>query len=206
MVMRNFWNVEVETLKGEIGAFEFTSKKDAQSFIDEIKEGVVSTKLIKIDNERVITQCYEHEEEELDTGMIYSWTEKYGYEIAPTFIEGVDIKDGKLFIGDMEIPHFEKECVNYPDLAGRIPSLFMIRSFDYYPDLGEGRSYPSLTAGLDLLADGRIWIGGISHSHTLDSKDKKEQFFNSGQEAIDYLNANLRDGWMLVLEEPMSIS
>lgn len=203
MVMRNFWNVEVETFEGEIGAWEFTDKKNAQSFIDEIESGVVSTKLIKMENEFVVTQSYEHEETELDTGMTYSWTEVYGYEIAPAFVNGVDIKDGKLFIGDREITQYEKECMNYPDLIGRIPCLYIIHSFDYYHELGHGRPYLSFTGGFDLLADGRIWVAPLSYRHTVDGKDKEEQFFESGQEAIDYLNANLRDGWLLQLEEPL---
>lgn len=207
--MLNKWNVIVKELNGEKGTFEFTSKNEAKSFKDEAESrGIESARLVMIHNKFVVTDSDTWTEGCdcgdccVPCGAEYICSYEIGYDIAPTPVKGVELRNGLLFIGNYEVSDYEQKCISVAELAGHIPQLFLIRSFDYYHETESGRSYPSLVGGLDLLADGRIWVIGISKRHSVDGKDYPEQFFDNGQDAIDYLNATLREGWIIHLEEP----
>lgn len=60
--------------------------------------------------------------------------------------KAVTMKEGKLYFNEIEI-----QCTKqYKD--GRIAALYMVRVYDE-------RNYPVIVSGLDLMKDGKVWLG-----------------------------------------------
>lgn len=66
--------------------------------------------------------------------------------------KAVKLQDGKLFIGTKEV--IQNCADHYTD--EKVPALYMVRVYDKQPD---GREYPTIVAGLDLMKDGKVWLG-----------------------------------------------
>jgi hypothetical protein len=112
----------------------------------------------------------------------HTQTERY-YQLTFDEFPSVNISDGIIYFAGRSI------CDQHDLLDQQIPTKYMVRS------KRSGDDYWWLAFGLDLVADGRIWIGG-SYQHKTNS-----QFFNSFTDLFKFLKDLLGDNWIITIEE-----
>jgi hypothetical protein len=99
----------------------------------------------------------------------------------------VIVSENKLFLGDYEVSDYPTWVDRFGALSNEIPSFFCLYKFD------EGRGYLSFQGGFDLLDDGSAWEGLTRTAYPTIS------------EALQFVRERLGDGFVIHLEEPMSL-
>jgi len=123
--------------------------------------------------------------------------ETLGIRLATATFDEVEIKDGKLFFFGKEVIDYPDYCKNFPELVGKIPSLYTVRKHngDYY----------RFVTGFDLLSNGTVWHGGIRERIAKGEVEASSLRFADMKSAITHLNDVMGDEWVLTLEEPMRL-
>lgn len=119
----------------------------------------------------------------------YSYTEVYGYRILKAtkrnfILNGQIVLDG----------HLISDTTGYEGLLeneGRIPSLYVVRKQVNDPTLGK---FGEFVCGLDLLDDGRYWVGLGEDSR-----------FDTMNEAMEFIKSKLNTEFYVELEGEMRI-
>ncbi len=137
--------------------------------------------------------CYEvtsdasyYEDDEYGESYLVRDTETNGYgrSLMPKdyFNDKVVVDGCKLTIGNKTVVDYENQCIKVPELTGKIPALYVIRTWN--------GKYMEFECGFDLLNDGRFWA--------------KENYFYTIEDCFSWLQNKFGD-FHIFLEEPMRL-
>lgn len=149
------------------------------------------TKYITAYHFEIVNVCEESQEESVSY-------DNFGFRVihdTELYPFGLNMYKGDLFLGKKKVLGYAEDCLRYPDLAGYVPTLYVIRD----------RETRRFICGFDLLPNGRCWFGGLNERETKNGEMFRAREFYTLESAIDQIDRVIAKEWDFFLEEPMFI-